>query len=242
VQLPGLPGQPPAGSGNGSSSSQGAGSNASPSGTTRSGSVNATRRRFSTRGKRRGTTVTFRLGGPAKVVFTVYGPSPSCGIAGTKSVRGRRGINRVHLTGRFNGRTLAPGTYSIVVVARRGSHWTRVGDIAVQVVARGRRVQRAGSPPVFRCAATVAQTGIPGAGLFLAPPSKTRSRVIGPPQVKPESNPGRSGVLGAPPFHLGTGSSGMNLVLAVLLYGALGIGGAVLLVYAVRYFRGTWSP
>jgi len=49
-------------------------------------------------------------------------------------------------------------------------------------------------------------------------------------------------VLNAPPFHIGTGSSGVDMLLAILLYGTLGIGGAVLLVYVVRFFRGSWNP
>jgi hypothetical protein len=44
-------------------------------------------------------------------------------------------------------------------------------------------------------------------------------------------------VLGEPPFHIGKG--GMNTIAALLLYGTLGLGGAVLLLYAVRVFRGS---
>jgi hypothetical protein len=34
----------------------------------------------------------------------------------------------------------------------------------------------------------------------------------------------------------------VDMLLAVLLYGTLGVGGAVLLVYVVRFFRGAWNP
>ncbi len=211
------------------------------------GSVRASRRRFSTRGPRgrRGTTVTFRLTAPASVVFIVRGPSPSCGVAGKKSVRGRRGLNRVRLNGRFGGRALTPGTYEIVVVAKRGKTRHHVGRISIQVVPPGSRVRRPGSPPAFRCAAPVAQASIPGAGLFVSPPSENRA-VRSQPQPatkqRPKGTPGRSGVLNAPPFHIGTGSGGVDMLLAILLYGTLGIGGAVLLVYVVRFFRGSWNP
>jgi hypothetical protein len=198
------------------------------------------RRRFSTRGPKgkRGTVVAFRLGAAAMVVFTVHGPSPSCGVAGKKVVRGRRGVNRVHLSGRFGHHRLAPGTYEIVVVARRGKAHKRVGEISIQVVPPGSHVRRQGSSPVFFCASAsgVAQTGIPGAGLFVSPPSKSRGG--GAPQLQSDteqSSPSRSGVLGAPPFHIGGG--GTDVVLAVLLYGTLGLGAIVLLLYAVRYFR-----
>ena len=190
--------------------------------------------------------MSFRLTAPARVVFTVHGPSPSCGIVGTKSVRGRRGVNTVHITGRFNGHALAPGTYSIVVVAQRGPKRKRVGRISVQVVPPGQRMRRAGSPPVFSCSpastGSQAQTGIPGSGLFVSTPSKTEGAPVRPPQAKPEPTPGRSGVLAEPPFHLETGSGSLDMILALLLYATLGIGGAVLIVYTVRFFRGTWSP
>jgi hypothetical protein len=210
------------------------------------GTVRASRRRFSTRGpkNRRGTVVTFRLRAPARVVFVVHGPSPNCGVAGKKSVRGHSGLNRVRLNGRFEGRTLSPGTYEVVVVARRGNSHNRVGRISIQVVPPGSRVRRPGSAPVFRCTPPAAQTGIPGAGLFVSPPGQNQ-RVRPPqpaPKQQPSPTPGRSGVLNAPPFHIGTGSGGIDMILAVLLYGTLGIGGAVLLVYVVRFFRGSWNP
>jgi hypothetical protein len=162
-------------------------------------------------------------------------------VASKKSVRGRRGLNRIRLNGRFGGRALAPGTYQIVIVAKRGKMHRRVGRISVQVVPPGSRVRRAGPAPVFWCTPPVAQTGIPGAGLFLSPPGQSpngasRQQFDTTPPLKP---PGRSGVLGAPPFHISTGSSGVDMLVALLLYGALGLGGAVLIVYAVRVFRGS---
>jgi hypothetical protein len=210
------------------------------------GSVRVSRHRFTTRGKHRGTTVTFRLNAPAKVVLTVLGPSPSCGVAGTKAVHGRRGLNRVRLNGRFGDHTLAPGTYQIVVAAKRGSAYRRVGRISIQVVPPGSRIRRTGSEPVFFCTPSVAQTGIPGAGLFVSPPGKNRSSPSARKSQRgnppPGQAPGRSGVLAEPPFHIGTGHGGIDLVLALLLYGTLGIGGAVLIVYLVRFLRGSWSP
>lgn len=202
------------------------------------------RRRFSTTGprSRRGTVVSFRLRAPATVLFTVRGPSPSCGVAGKKAVHGRRGLNRVRLNGRFGSRTLRPGTYEIVVVARRGKTRHRVGSIAIQVLRPGSRVRRTGSPPTFRCVLPVAQTGIPGAGLFLSPPSANKSpRSVPKPSTKEKSRrtPGRSGVLAEPPFHIGTGNGSLDTLLAILLYGTLGLGGAVFLVYVVRFFKGS---
>jgi hypothetical protein len=195
------------------------------------------RLRFSTRGPKgkRGTVVAFRLRAAATVVFTVRGPSPSCGVAGKKVVRGRRGVNRVRLNGRFGHHRLGPGTYEIDVVARRGNTKKRVGRIAIQVVPPGSRVGR-GSAPAFSCAAPpVIQSGIPGAALFVFPPSQNRGSAPQQPYTNPQKAPSRSGVLAEPPFHIG--GSGTDWLLAVLLYGTLGLGGAVLLVHVVRYFR-----
>jgi hypothetical protein len=171
------------------------------------------------------------------VVFTIRGPSPDCGVAGKRFVRGRRGLNKVRLNGRFNGHALAPGTYEIVVIARRGEAHRRVGRISIQVVPPGSRVRRSGSAPVFRCYLPVAQTGIPGAWLFVSPPRANRGGGLEAQPGRAAETPGRSGVLGEPPFHIGTGSAGMDTVLAVLLYGTLALGTLVFLAYLVRYFR-----
>jgi hypothetical protein len=171
----------------------------------------------------------------------VHGPSPSCGVAGKKFVRGRRGLNRARLNGRFGDHTLAPGTYAIVVVARRGNAHRRVGTISIQVVPPGSRVRRPGSAPTFRCTPPVAQTGIPGSGLFLSPPSANQGARSQPRSDAAEKSktPRRSGVLAVPPFHIGTGSGTLDTILAILVYSTLGLGGAVLLAYLVRFWRGS---
>jgi hypothetical protein len=208
------------------------------------GSVRASRRRFSTRGPKgkRGTVIAFRLRGPATVVFTVRGPSPNCGVAGKKSVRGHSGVNRVRLNGRFGDHTLTPGTYEIVVTARRGKAHKRVGRISIQVVPPGSRVRRHGSAPAFQCSpgftTLIAATGITGAGFGSGTGANDDG---GAAQQRATSGsdktPGRSGVLGEPPFHIGTGNGGIDMLLALLLYGTLGVGGAVLIIYLVRFLR-----
>jgi hypothetical protein len=84
------------------------------------------------------------------------------------------------------------------------------------------------------------QSGIPGASLFVSPPSQNqvaRSRPKG--KQGSEPTPSRSGVLGAPPFHIGTGAGPLDTILAILVYGTLGLGAAVLLAYLVRFWRGS---
>jgi hypothetical protein len=131
-----------------------------------------------------------------------------------------------------------------MVVARRGESHKRVGKISVQVLPPGSHVRRPGSPPVFRCTPPVSQTGIPGAGLFVSPPGENQGadpQSRSHPLPDSEPAPGHSGVLAEPPFHIGTGNGGVDMLLALLLYGTLGLGGAVLMVYLVRFFRSSSS-
>jgi hypothetical protein len=104
--------------------------------------VKASRTRFSTRGRRPGTTINFRLHHPARVELVVIGPSPSCDVVGRKRVHGRPGKNSVRFTGRVHGRPLGPGRYAIDVVTIRGGTRKRIGRIAVEVVRPGRRLTR----------------------------------------------------------------------------------------------------
>jgi hypothetical protein len=57
--------------------------------------------------------LTFRLRHRARVVFTVVQVSPRCRVAGSFSVVGHRGANRIRFRGRIHGRKLPPGTYRI---------------------------------------------------------------------------------------------------------------------------------
>jgi len=76
---------------------------------------------------------------------------------------------------------------------------------------------------------------------FVSPPSQNQ-QVSAPQRPLPDAQSkvtGRSGVLAEPPFHIGTGNAGVDLLLALLLYGTLGLGGAVVIVYLVKFFRGS---
>lgn len=75
--------------------------------------LNASPKRIKPGSKRRAARITFRLSAPARVVFTVRGPAPSCEVVGRFTVRGQRGTNRVRFTGRVGRRTLGPGTYRV---------------------------------------------------------------------------------------------------------------------------------
>jgi len=69
----------------------------------------------------RRTTLTFRLPEGARVVFTVMQVSPVCRLAGTFTVRGHPGLNKVPFKGRLRGRQLPSGTYRISARTRGGT-------------------------------------------------------------------------------------------------------------------------
>jgi len=149
-------------------------------------------------------------------------------------------MNTVRLTGRFDGRPLAPGTYRIAVIAVRGKTRTSLGRISVQVVPPGRRLRSTrGAPPAFHCVAArplpvtlAASTLGPGADL-LRPGARLRPPVLKPP-----------GGFSFPRVHLRPGSDGSLSIsiIGLLLYAALGVAGAVLIVSVVRFFRGISNP
>jgi len=204
--------------------------------------------RFSTRGprSRRGTVVTFHLRAPATVVFSVHGPSPSCGFAGDKAVRGRRGVNRVRLNGRFDGRALPPGIYRIDVIAVRHGRAKRIGAIAVQVVPPQRLRRSSGPPPVFFCVpvSQVSQAlpaALPG---FLPPGTGEKPKPTRPSSRNPvgHASASRSGGISVPRVEYGSGQSVWDLILDLISYTGLALLGAVLLIRTLRYVKHNWSP
>jgi hypothetical protein len=74
---------------------------------------------------RAGASLRFRLSRPAKVEFAITGPRPlerpaagrRSGEIGRVSIRGRRGPNRLRLTGRLRGRALPAGPYRLTARA-----------------------------------------------------------------------------------------------------------------------------
>jgi hypothetical protein len=172
------------------------------------------------------------------VVFVFRGPSPSCGITATKSVAGRAGANRIHLSGRPGGRPLSPGSYGITVVAVRGGSASILGRLPVEVLsARGRTHSgRALAPACFGQPAgglapgvTLGGSSAGAAAHALRPPAK--------------ATPDEAAVakLGAPQVSLSNSSGGLGWV-AILLLAVLGTAGAFFLLYVVRFFRGSWNP
>ena len=175
------------------------------------------------------------------------GPSPSCAVAGRRLVDLPAGTSRVRFFGRFHGRPLRPGTYGITLVARRGGARTRLGTLAVQIVAPGEPIRHSRTRPEFACGAG-ASSGFLFASLGLAVPASVGHVVraeaddpsaFRPPNVEgPAALPKLSGPL--PPGL--SGSSGGLSWGGLLVYAALALAAGSMLVLVVRFMRGTWNP
>jgi hypothetical protein len=79
----------------------------------------------------------FVLTGSARVTFLVFGPAPSCSLAGRFAIAGHSGLNSVRFRGRIRGRLLRPGTYTIVPVATARAAPLRGPSVAIAIDARG---------------------------------------------------------------------------------------------------------
>ena len=214
--------------------------------------MKASRTRFSTRGPKaqRGTVIRFRLRKPGKVELVIRADGSACTVVGRKHVRGHTGLNRVRFNGRIKGRPLAPGKYTITVVVVRARHRTRVGTLAVEVVPRSRHLTRSQqtAPVVTNC--LFAGTPFFGSG------SESILTALATPFVdgsgggdshagsKPKLPPAALGASFKPPklprpVTPGEGAFGWA---GALLYAALAIAGATLLVQVGRFLRGSWNP
>jgi len=189
------------------------------------------------RSRSRRPSVSFRLRAPARVVFTVYGPRPSCGVAGTKTVHGRRGMNWIPVTRRFGRRRLEPGIYRVDVAAQRGGRRRQVGRTGMQVPRRGR---------AHRAVAPVLHCSTPAAALRVSQSSSTPKDKASPTAHQEGFRPPRQDLprVPLPGLPLENGSGGLislrTLQLA-LLAAILAITGAVL-AYTVRFYRRIGNP
>ena len=184
------------------------------------------------------------------VELVVRADGSACTVIGRKRVRGQRGVNRVLFKGRVNGRPLAAGKYTITVVVVRAGHRTRVGTLAVEVVSSGRRLTRAQQTALVNTSCFSAGTPFSGSSSILAAlavsfvDASTGARDS---HARTKSNP--------PPAALGASFKPPKLPKAVtpdgdgrfgwagaLLYVALGLAGATLLVQVARFLRGSWNP
>jgi hypothetical protein len=213
--------------------------------------VRVTRTRFSTRGPKaqRGTVIRFRLRKPGQVELVIRSEGSACTVIARKRVRGHTGVNRVRFDGRVNGRPLAAGKYTITVVVVRAGHRTSVGTLAVEVVPRGRHLTRAQqtAPVTTSCFfASAPSSGSTSILVALAAPFVDGSAGAGDSHARMDSTPPPA-ALGASfkppklPKQVITGEGPFGWA-GALLYAALGLAGATLLVQVARFMRGSWNP
>jgi hypothetical protein len=145
-------------------------------------------------------------------------------------------MNKVRLTGRFDGRPLPPGTYRIDVTARRRGSDKRIGRIAVQVVPPGSRLRRS-APPAFHC---VQSPPLPAfaASVSGGGPGGVLGEASGPARRPPAKANKSSGGLHIPPIRLNDSDNSLwNLVLDLLSYVLFAVSGVIFVVYAARYVK-----
>jgi hypothetical protein len=193
--------------------------------------LRATSSRVRVNGKhRRAARITFTLTAPARVVFVVRGPAPSCAVVGRFAVRGRAGTNQLRFTGRIGRRRLTTGTYRITARTRGGAA-TRpvvvvVGSGPVERPVCTRREARAGAASMFEPLATAFDLGGP------SPSSTRRDDAFG--GVLPEL---KKKVRQLPKLPVGGFSESGDLPVRLIALGLLALSGLALIVYAVRYLR-----
>jgi hypothetical protein len=178
----------------------------------------------------------------------------SCAVIGRRQAPGHAGLNRVRFAGRVNGHPLAVGKYTITVIVVRGTHRTRVGTVAVEVVPPNRQLtpaQRTASVRAGSCTPAAAASSPPAELLTaaaplafggdnsssggpagpLALPTGGTSPLHGPAFRPPKLSPETSGI-----------GAGSLVWLPFTVYGLLGLIVVAALVQLTRFFRGTWNP
>ena len=190
--------------------------------------------------------IRFRLRAPGQVELVVRQGGPPCAVVGRQHLRGHEGVNRVRFQGRYRGRALPPGTYTITVVVVRAGRHTPVGAVAVEIVPDGRRLTRAQRTARLTAGCFGAITPSSGTSVLaaLAAPLAVSGTAGPSPHGRSKSLP-RPVTLGPvfkPPQLLET-DDGHGVGLAeILLYIGIAIGSGVLLVELVRFFRDASAP
>ena len=206
-------------------------------------------RRAHVTSRKRAARITFRLSRPARVLFVVRGPAPSCRVAGRFSVRGDRGVNHVRFTGKVGRRELPDGTYR-VTARTRGSAPSRpvlvgIGQRPTQRFACGAGAATATTDPFEQIFSTYGN-GAGSAGTAGEVP--IASGVAG--RRKTRTNGDSSGVLPAVGERLRTlpealpglavpAAGSPNWILGIMALLVLFLSGTALVLYFVRFVRRT---
>ena len=180
----------------------------------------------------------------------MHGPSPSCGLAGRRVVTLGKGVSRVRFLGRFHGRPLAPGTYGITMVARRGRKNTMLGRLAIAVVPANQRVQRSSAKPVFAgcesgsgVGAASSSSGGPFAGLGLVVSTAGLKLVGAPDSPKVTLRPPKLSSVPVPKApQLPSPSDGGAPWLRLLFYAVVMLAGAGMLLFLLGFTKQRSNP
>ncbi|HUQ23280.1 MAG TPA: hypothetical protein VM049_09740 [Gaiellaceae bacterium] len=198
------------------------------------------------------------------ILLTLRGPAPSCRAAGTATVRGLRGVNRLDFGGRVGRKSIGPGIY-ILSLLRSSSRLPVAQPLLVKVVSprrtillgdgRARRAACDGSAGLVsrsRIEAFVADlpasipAGSPEGGTASAPAAPTVAPATRP--HKRSAPPSRSGgggggVLGThvdlPALPSPDDAPPWAFAAVVLL---VGLPLLLMSVLVVRFLRGSWNP
>jgi hypothetical protein len=191
--------------------------------------------------------IRFRLRAPGQVELVVRQSGPACAVVGRKYLRGHAGVNRVRFEGRYRGRALPPGRYTITVVVVRAGKRTPVGTVAVEIVPDGRRLTRAErtAPVNAGCSGSITQSAGTSLLADLAAPLVANGARGDPPHAGSKGLP-RPVTLGpsfTPPKLPGTAGGGGGIDWALmLLYAGIALAVGVLIVHFARFFRDLRTP
>jgi hypothetical protein len=160
-----------------------------------------------------------------------------------------KGVSRVRFLGRFHGRPLAPGTYGITMVARRGGASTMLGRLAIAVVPPGHRIHRSAARPIFAGCRSVAATGAassapsePFAGLGLVLQTAAREVAGTPEPPKASFRPPQLSVPVPSVPELPGSPAGGPAWLGVLFYAVVLLAGAAMLLLVLSFAKERWNP
>jgi hypothetical protein len=200
--------------------------------------------------------IRFTLPRQERILLTLLGPEPSCRPAGTVSIRGARGLNRLDFGGRVGRRSIRPGVY--ILSLTRGSSRRAVGHPLLVRVVSARRTILLGDAQARRAACNrsvglVANRRFaaltPGLGFLSSrealPTGESPAGTAKPPARHPTPpRPERGHVLGThvdlPALPgLDDGQQPWAFAGLVLL---VGLPLLLMSVLVVRFLRGSWNP
>lgn len=194
--------------------------------------------------------LSFALPRAGRIFLIVRGPAPSCRVAGSIPVRGRKGVNSVYFTGRVHGHRLAPGVY-LISISRNRSLVRGAPTEHVRVVSPRRSLPLPDSAPKPSCRAAAAagldaiERVVLAGTLPPAPTSRPTARLAGAATPSPTGDENDDGAAGVPDSGvLGAATAGADEhpVVAIAVLALIGALLLAMLTLVARFLRGSWNP